>query len=442
MSIVADRALAAYADHQRQRDEERQERERIGHLLFAYEQAARRRADAEAALADVGDPVGTATAKLEAARAGWAKARDSLAHARAEALRLAGEADAIEAAAKARADAEERAGSRSLRVAQLSLTGQSVVVPCGYQDRYKSCVYLVANVKAREALPAAETEQAAARKVLADLPVVDAEDAVRLRRHAAQHTATAEACKARLEALRAEAEGHKATIAAGDPSGRLRAIATAELPPEPWELPDLSGYRAEVERCESVAVGARIKSSAATAAATLRKDAAARMAGAEVRAATLRESAARDRAEGDLWAHVERWYREAPRFASDALLSDIAAGTNAFLSRIGFGRTVAVVPTKADAGGKWGVAVTVDGKPREQLSEGQLMQVDLALSAGLRAVLGLDWSVIDDGFGALGADAGKVAEAIGTGWVITHKVEAADALTSRGFGVLRVGGAE
>ena len=29
MSIVADRALAAYADHQRQRDEERQERERI-----------------------------------------------------------------------------------------------------------------------------------------------------------------------------------------------------------------------------------------------------------------------------------------------------------------------------------------------------------------------------------------------------------------------------
>lgn len=437
-------AEAALADAQHVLAVARQERERIGHLLFAYEQAARRRADAEAALKDVGDPVGAATAKLEAARAAWTKAWDSLAHARAEALRIAGEAEAIEVAAKARADAEARVFAAEAAVARLRETGQSVVVPCGYADRFKGCVYLVDNVKAREALPAAEAEVTAARAALAAVPSVNAAEASRLRRDAAQHTVTAEACKARLGALRVEAEGHKATIAAGDPSGRLRAIATAELPPEPGGLPDLSGYRAEVERCQAVAVEARRASAAATAATALRKSATERLTGAEVRASTLRESAARDRAEGELWAQVERWYREAPRFASDALLADIAAGANAFLSRNGFSRTVAVTPTKADAGGKWGVAVTVDGKPREQLSEGQLMQVDLALSAGLRAVLGLDWSVIDDGFGALGEDVARVVGAVSTGWVISHEKTidgAIDALTARGFGVLRVGGA-
>lgn len=440
VDVVA--AEAALADAQHVLAVARQERERLGHLRATYDEAVRRRADAEAALADVGDPVGVATARLEELRRQWAKCSESAKHARAEQVRITAEADALMVATQVHEAAVARMTAAQTTIDRLRADAGGVVVPCRAAEPFHGCKFLVSVKTARAELPAAEAELAAAQAALADITPVNTASLPLMRRDAAQHDAIVASQKARIAAINAEAETCKATIAAGDPSGRLRVIIATNLPPEPGELPDLSGYRAEVERCQAVAVEARRRSAAATASAALRKDAAERLAGAEVRASTLRESAARDRAEGELWGHVERWYREAPRFASDALLSDIATGANDFLARVGFGRTVAVTPTRADAGGKWGVSVTVDGKPREQLSEGQLMQVDLALSAGLRAVLGLDWSVVDDGFGALGADVARVAEAVSTGWVISHEKTidgAIGALTARGFGVLRVG---
>ena len=97
-------------------------------------------------------------------------------------------------------------------------------------------------------------------------------------------------------------------------------------------------------------------------------------------------------------------------------------------------RAVRLEETEPDAKGLWRVNVYVGDALRETLSEGQLLTVDLALSAGYRKHVGLDWYACDDGFGALGGDeAERLAPALGDGWVITHKPEVVVSLGEAGW---------
>lgn len=444
----------------------RAEAERAQHATSTRTQAEARRIGAQARLEALGpDPVAEARAKLEALRAEYGTTKARGVSLLAEAAKLDAEANALEAESlatwrayrdeeqcyNAAVSAVERAAAQ---VAQLEPALEGVVVPCRAADPYKGCKFLSGTVAARAALPAARERLAAARAALAELTEPAQPDTMARARRVDELRAdainlrTEEAhCRKRCQAIVTESAPLKALEANGDGErARLEAIISAPLPEAP-AAPDVAPFVAEVERCAAVVTVLRAERDAATQRETLRRAAAERLAAADSRVATLLSAVASDRADAEVMGALERFYREVPRLAVNATLTAIEEGANAFLASAGFGRVVALSATDPDAKGIWKVIVTVGddasmlgGVLRETLSEGQLLTVDLALSAGYRAAVGLDgWHVVDDGFGALGRDeADAVAAALGGGWVVTHSGAVEGALRTAGWSLVEV----
>jgi DNA repair exonuclease SbcCD ATPase subunit len=435
------------------------EAERNGKLHASRNMMIAQRSDAQTKLDALGDdPARMATAKLAELRPKWLVGRDAgEAHAQ-QANALESEANALEStvlaawssyrhaegvySAAARASQEAAA-----KLAAIEAAAGSVVVPCGAAAQYRGCKFLTGVVGSREALPAAKAEAARLAAILAEAPKptepdTDADKAniATLRAEAAKLRKLQESCKATCAAIAAESvplkEAEKTGSAEAD---RLRAIISEPLPEDPGEAQDCAPFAANVAECEAVVRELRAKRDASAGAEALRVAARERIVAAEARVATLQSTLAADRAESETLSALERFYREAPRLAIKSTLRDIEGAANASLERAGFDLMVRLAETEPDAKGLWEVAVYVGDALRETLSEGQLLAVDLALSAGYRAHVGLDWYAVDDGFGALGGDeAERITTALDDGWVVSHKPEVTLTLRDRGWARLDV----
>ena len=438
----------------RQLSEAKSEAERIGKLRATREQLIAQRADAQAKLDGMGEDVAaSATAKLEALRKEWFASRDRGVACATEANTLSAEANAIEArtldawavyrdAQRAFDVAKGTAETAAEWLRQVEAEAGPVQVPCGARREFHGCAYLATPIKARAELPAAK---AAAEKTAAALAALtepiepdtsaDKAKVEELRAKAAELRGLDAQCRARCAAITEESKPLKAVEAAGNaPADRLRAIIAAPIPEDPGEAPDCAPWVTLVSECEALVRELRAKRDDAAAVEALRGAARERIAAAGARVATLQTALAADRAEAEVLTALERFYREAPRLAIKGVLRDIEDGANAFLSAAKFDRAVRLEETEPDAKGLWRVNVYVGDALRETLSEGQLLTVDLALSAGYRKHVGLDWYACDDGFGALGGDeAERLAPALGDGWVITHKPEVVVSLGEAGW---------
>lgn len=430
------------------------EAERVRKLRATREQLIAQRSDAQAKLDAMGeDMTAAATARLEALRKEWFASRDRGVACATEANTLTAEANAIESrmldawavyrdAERVYTTARTTAETAAEWLRQVEAEAGPVHVPCGARKEFHACAYLATPIKARAELPAAKVAAERAAAALAALsqpePPDPADDKARiqeLRTKAAELRRLDGECRARCAAIAKESEPLKAIEAAGNaPADRLRAIIATPVPEDPGEAPDCASWVTLVAECEALVRELRVKRDAQAGAEALRKAARDNIAAAGARVATLQTALAADRAEAEVLTALERFYREAPRLAIKSVLRDIEAGANAFLTAAKFDRAVRLEETEPDAKGLWRVNVYVGDALRETLSEGQLFAVDLALSAGYRKHVGLDWYACDDGFGALGGDeAERLAPALGDGWVITHKPEVVVSLGEAGW---------
>lgn len=435
------------------------ERERIAKFRAMYSMMVDQRDEAQAELDAMGeDPAQVAKTRLVALRTEYAETKQRGIGLLAKIAEVEGEANAIEAAnaaarqayrdhCHARIVAQSKLGQAKADLARIEAAAGSVVVPCGAAAQYRGCKFLTGVVESREALPVAREAVATAQAALDAIPEMadpatsePTERLANLRKSAAELRAAEAACRKRCADITAEAEPLKATEAAGNaPADRLRAIIATPIPEDPGEAQDCAPFETNVAECEAVVRDLRAKRDATAGAEALRAAAHERLIAAEARVATLQATIGSDRVEAETLSALERFYREAPRLAIKATLREIEGVANTFLMRAGFERAVRLAETEPDAKGLWEVNVYVGDALRETLSEGQLLTVDLALSAGYRAHVGLDWYAADDGFGALrGSEAQSVAGALGDGWVVSHKTEVVSGLSGRGWAVLDV----
>lgn len=422
-------------------------------MMIAQRNAAQAKLDALGA-----DPVEAAKATLTALRAEYAKTKDRGIGLLSQATELdaeVNELDAVIVAAwqayrdgqHARSVAQAKLDQAKANLARIEGAAGSVVVPCGAAAQYRGCKFLTGVVESREALPAAREAVTTAQAALDALPVQvepntqqSAAHIAHLRKSSADLRAQEATCRKRCADIVTESAPLKAIEANGNAEAdRLRAIISDPLPEDPGDAQDCAPFAANVAECEATVRELRAKRDATAGAAALREAARERIVAAEARVATLQTTLAADRAEAETLSALERFYREAPRLAIKSTLRDIEGAANAFLERAGFDRMVRLAETEPDAKGLWEVAVYVGDVLRETLSEGQLLTVDLALSAGYRAHVGLDWCAIDDGFGALGGDeAERITTALDDGWVVSHKPEVTLTLRERGWARLDV----
>lgn len=435
------------------------EAERNGKLHATRRLMIAQRSDAQAKLDALGaDPVEAAKATLTALRAEYGKTKERGIGLLSQATELdaeVNELDAVIVAAwqsyrdgqHARSVAQAKLDQAKADMARIEAAAGSVVVPCGAAAQYRGCKFLTGVVESREALPVAREAVATAQAALDTLPVQvepntqqSAAHIAILRKSSADLRTQEAACRKRCADIVTESAPLKATEANGNAEAdRLRAIISEPLPEDPGDAQDCAPFAANVAECEAVVRELRAKRDASAGAEALRAAARERIVAAEARVATLQTTLAADRAEAETLSALERFYREAPRLAIKSTLRDIEGATNAFLERAGFGRMVRLAETEPDAKGLWEVAVYVGDVLRETLSEGQLLTVDLALSDGYRAHVGLDWCAIDDGFGALGGDeAERITTALDDGWVVSHKPEVTLTLRERGWARLDV----
>jgi DNA repair exonuclease SbcCD ATPase subunit len=435
------------------------EAERNAKLHATRNMLIAQRSDAQAKLDAMGeDPAQVASEKLVELREHWSTNNATGVKLGARANLLESEANALESAVlaawSAYRDAEKvhdaavrELNEASAKLTAIELASGAVSAPCGARKEFQACAHLATPIKARADLPAAKAEWARCSAVLTETPKptepnTDADKAriAALRAEAAESRQMEGQRKRLCVGIAAEAEKLKAIEAEGNaPADRLRAIIATPIPEDPGEAQDVAPFEANVAECEATVRELRAKRDTSAGAEALRTAARERIVAAEARVATLQTTLAADRAEAETLSALERFYREAPRLAIRSTLRDIEGAANAFLERAGFPRMVRLAETEPDAKGLWEVAVYVGDVLRETLSEGQLLTVDLALSAGYRAHVGLDWYAVDDGFGALGGDeAERITTALDDGWVVSHKPEVTLTLRERGWARLDV----
>lgn len=340
-----------------------------------------------------------------------------------------------------------------------------VVVPCGASKQYQGCTFLTDTIAARadvsrlEAAIAEAVAKHAALEVACNAPPPDVSadvEAVRvltaeidavnaklsdLHRQRATIDAKRTAIADELRPLKEIAAQADVIDAADGEVAKFRAIIAEPLPPRPAPL-DLMDEDTAVRMASAALDEAQRANNVHAAAIARREDAAARLATAEKRVSDLTAKVAETAATRDAYATLERYYREAPLLAVKSMLDELQDTANAHLTAMQSGLVVRLDAPPANAAGVWGLDVYVNDStketPREGRSEGQLLMVDLALSAALRAYAGLSWCAIDDGFGGINADvAAKVAPTLGA-FVVAHNPAIVAALGSRAQ--VRVGG--
>lgn len=475
-------ALTAASDA---RDAKRAEHDRAERVAFTAE---RRRMDAERQLADLDKKhaaIRDAVKRREVGLPKWRElggellAVDGFIGANETAMN-----DAItkRAAASARIESAMKAHAASLPVSDRAAVASEiaslratldatkkraapVVVPCGASKQYQGCTFLTDTIAARADVAKLEDAITHATARLAVLeaacnappPDVSADvEAVRVL------TAEIDAINAKLTDLhrqRATIDAKRTTIAdelrplkeiaaqadvidaADGEVAKLRTIIAEPLPPRPAPL-DLMDEDTAVRMASAALDEAQRANNVHAAAIARREDATARLATAEKRVSDLTAKVAETAATRDAYATLERYYREAPLLAVKSMLDELQDTANAHLTAMQSGLVVRLDAPPANAAGVWGLDVYVnDGTKetaREGRSEGQLLMVDLALSAALRAYAGLSWCAVDDGFGGINADvAAKVAPTLGA-FVVAHNPAIVAALGSRAQ--VRVGG--